>query len=71
LQEGEEMMSLMTYACIIGINFLAGCIFGLCVSQRSDSLIQHVFVIGYYFAGAAGFLMLVLNLFLICFGGIG
>jgi hypothetical protein len=65
------MMNLMTYACIIGANFLAGCIFGLCVSQRSDTLVQHVLVIGYYFAGAAGFLMLALNLYLICFGGIG
>jgi len=34
------MMSLMTYACIIGINFLAGCIFGVCVSPRSDDFIQ-------------------------------
>ncbi len=33
------MMSLMTYACIVGANFLAGCIFGLCVSQRSDTLV--------------------------------
>lgn len=65
------MMSLMTYACIIGINFLAGCIFGVCVSPRSDDFIQGVFVIGYYFAGAAGFLMLALNLYLICCGGIG
>lgn len=64
------MLNLMTYACIIGVNFLAGCIFGLCVSPRSDDFIQDVLVIGYYFAGTAGFLMLVLNLFLICFGGI-